>query len=393
MKEKTFYKILIEFTSSIEKTKRSLADRRLTKTEKLIIEGHLNIRKNLNQEVLNSFSDTSASELPFVESQRQLLIGSALNNLSRFQEAEKHILHSLKLLDPAYAPFFQFYSLQLLFTIYDNLHQPALMQKTIQAMESLEKNKRQQAQFLICQFCYEQQVGHFDNAEALLEKINSRMSDLSEGDIVRQLVNKFIFVVMMRDLKQANTVLTELKQFRNYQLTENYNFMKKMLDHLIDGSPLYVYDHQFQDVPVLLHQLKVIQSLEEKNLDLARSHWEKLKAISPKTYGKPFEYHGSTCLFSLGLEKHAIHVSNTQEVLIPTGETKLDQLYSILQKAHAPTHASMIYELLWGEMPEEKEDMKKVSRLISRLKSEKNVTIEFRKGAYTLVKEKVSKAS
>lgn len=392
MKEKTFYKILMEFTL-IEKTKRSLADRRLTKIEKLIIEGHLNIRKNLNQEVLNTFSESSPSELPFVESQRQLLLGSALNNLSRFTEAEKHMLQSLKLLASVEAPYFEFYAHHTLFTIYDNLQQPKMMLKTIEAMKPLVKSKRQEAQLLICEFCYEQQVGHFDKAELLLEQINTRMSDLVEADIVRQLVNKFIFVVMMRDLKQANAVLIELKQFRNYQLTENYNFMKKMLDHLIDGAPLYVYDHQFQNVPVLLHQLKVIQSLEEKNLDLARSHWEKLKVISPSTYGKAFEYYGSTCLFSLGLEKHATHATSSIEILTPAGETKLDQLYSILQMAHAPTHASMIYELLWGEMPEEKEDMKKVSRLISRLKSEKNLTIEFRKGAYTLVKQKAAKAS
>ena len=110
---------------------------------------------------------------------------------------------------------------------------------------------------------------------------------------------------MLEELQQASGVLNELKQFRNYQLSENYNFMKKMLDHLTDGSPLYVYDHLFQNVPVLLHQLKVIQFLEEKNLDQARAHWEKLKSISPQIYGKAFEYHGSTCLFSLGLRMHA----------------------------------------------------------------------------------------
>lgn len=389
MKEKTFYKILTEFTTSIEKTKRSLADRRMTQTEKLIIEGHLNIRKNLNQEVLKTFSETSPSDLPFVESQRQLLIGSALNNLSRFTEAEKHILESLKILKSVEAPFFEFYSLHLLFTIYDNLHQPALMFKTIQAMAPLEKTKRQEAQFLICEFCYEQVAGNFEQANIYLKEINKRLDDLTEGDIVRQLVNEFTYRVMLSDLTAANSILGKLKTYRNYQLTENYNFMKKMLDHLIDGSPLYVYDHQFQEVPVLLHQLKVIQALEEKNHDMALTHWENLKKIAPKTYGKPFEYHGSICLFSLGLKKH----EPKEESLILAGSTKLDQLYSILANAKSPVHGSMIYELLWGTHPTEKEDLKKVSRLISRLKSEKNLTIEFRKGGYCLILEKSSKAS
>ena len=389
MKEKTFYKILIEFTTSIEKTKRSLADRRMTQTEKLIIEGHLNIRKNLNLEVLKIFSETSPSELPFVESQRQLLIGSALNNLSRFTEAEKHILESLRILKSVEAPFFEFYSYHLLFTIYDNLHQPALMFKTIQAMAPLEKTKRQEAQFLICEFCYEQVAGNFEQANIYLSEINKRLNDLTEGDIVHQLVNEFSFHVILSDLKSASDILGKLKTYRNYQLTENYNFMKKMLDHLIDGSPLYVYDHQFQEVPVLLHQLKVIQSLEEKNEILARTHWEKLKEISPKTYGDTFEYRGAQCLFSLGLKKH----EPQKEMIIVKGETKIDQLYSILVNATSPVHGSLIYELLWGAHPTEKEDLKKVSRLISRLKSEKNLTVEFRKGAYALVAQKTSKAS
>lgn len=393
MKEKTFFMILTEFTFSIEKTKRRVSDKRLTKTEKLIVEGHLNIRKNLNHEVLKALADSSPSELTFVESQRQFLLGSALNNLSRFQEAEKHILQSLKILESIDAPFFHFHSYQLLFTIYDNLHQPALMKKALKGMEPLEKNKRQEVQFLINEFCYEQQVGNFEKAKTYLDQINQRMDVLFEGDVIRQLVNEFMFHVMLKDLNEANSVLAKMKQFRNYQLSENYNFMKKMIDHLIDGTPLYVYDHQFQEVPVLLHQLKVIQCLEEKNIDSALSHWEKLKDIAPKTYGKAFEYHGTTCLFSLGLEKHVTQTVSATEIKAPVGETKLDQLYSILQNAKAPIHASMIYELLWGEVPEEKEDMKKVSRLISRLKTEKDVTIEFRKGAYSLIQSKVSKAS
>jgi tetratricopeptide (TPR) repeat protein len=392
VKEKTFYKILLEFTFSIEKTKRRIADLRLTTTEKLIIEGHLNIRKNLNQEVLKTFSETSPSDLSFVESQRQLILGSALNNLSRFIEAEKHILKSIEILQKFEAPFFVFYSYHLLFTIYLNLNQPASMLKTIQAMKEIPKSQRQETLFLICEFCYEQEVGNHSAAMNFLKEIDLRMGDLTEGDVVRQLVNKFSFFVMLEELQQAGEVLAELKQFRNYQLSENYNFMKKMLDHLTDGSPLYIYDHLFQNVPVLLHQLKVIQGLEEKNLDSARSHWEKLKVISPSTYGKAFEYHGSTCLFSLGLRKHS-HAEKVPMNLAPVGENKVDQLYSLLTLATVPMHASMIYELLWGSSPETKEDFKKVSRLISRVKKEKNVEIEFRKGVYSLVTVKKSQAS
>lgn len=393
MKEKTFYKILMEFTFSIEKTKRRLSDLRLTSIEKLIIEGHLNIRKNLNQEVLDSLASSVPSELPFVESQRLLLLGSAMNNMSKFREAEKLVLDSLEMLKRVEAPFFLFYSYHMLFTIYDNLHQPALMKKMIGNMEGLTKSKRQEVQFLICQFCYEQQLLNIERAEKLLGDIDLRMGELTEGDIVRQLVNKFTFFAQLEKLNQARDVLNELKQYRNYQLTENYNYMKKLLDHLIDGDPLYIYDHQFENVPVLLHQVKVIQSLEENNEDQARFHWAKLNAISPTTYAEAFHFKGLTCLFSLALNKHCSHETKADLVLKPIGDNKVDQLYSILNHSKQPLHASLIHELIWGNPPSEKEDLKKVSRLISRLKNLKNVSVDFRKGTYTLVKDKISKVS
>lgn len=390
MKEKTFYKILIEFTNSIEKTKRSLNDRRLTKIEKLIIEGHLHIRKNQNQEVLNLFLDSTPSELLFVESQRLLLIGSALNNLSHLMEAKKYILDSIKILETIEAPYFLFYSYHLLFTIHDNLHHPEMMAQTIKAMAPLHKTKRQEAQFLMCQFCYEQLAQNFDQAKIHLHEINQRLEDMTEGDTVRHLVDTFAFYVMIGDLHAADEVLASLKSHRNYQLTENYNFMRKMLDHLISDTPLYIYDHQFQDIPILLHQLKVIQCLEAKNTNEALHHWDQLRAYAPQTYRQAFEYQGPVCLFSLGLKKHAYPLEITIDV---SGETKFDQLYSILKSAQKPVPGALIYELLWGREPVEKEDLKKVSRLISRLKSEKNITIEYRKGAYSITQEKISKAS
>lgn len=393
MKEKTFYKILIEFTSSIDKTKKSLSDRRLTNTEKLIIEGHLNIRKNLNQEVLATPGIINASESPFVESQRLLLIGSALNNLSKFREAEKYLLQAIEISHKIKDPFFTFYSYHVLFTIYDNLHWPHKMLEAIEAMKKVSKTKRQEVQLLICEFCYDQITGNFKSAEQHLEKINQRLADLTEGDLVRQLVNKFIFHVTQKDLTRARTTLKELKQCRNYHLTENYNFMKKMLDNLIDGTPLYIYEHQFQKVPVLFHQIKTIQYLEEKNPTLAQAHWTKLQEDAPEIYQDKFHYAGPTCLFSLGLEKYLIHAPPRKGMIDPQGDTKLDQLASIFHQTTSSLSAAQLYELLWEDVPETKEDIKKVSRLVSRLKTERSLDISFHKGTYQLVSRKDDKAS
>lgn len=382
MQQKTFYKILLEFSANPAKAKQCLSDKRLTSTEKKIVEGHLLIRNNENQLALDLMRKLSPSELPFVEGQRKFLMGLALNNLSYFGEAEKMIKESLDVFKKFQTHYFHFAGNFMLFTIYSNRNQTQQMKQTLEILESIPViSDVQVLRVLRCRFDYYSMV---DAAQArlILAEIEPKKKDMTEGDIISQLVCEFMFFVQLEELDQCEKILNEMKKYRKFNLTENFNFMKKLLAHLKTNAPIYLYGDDFKATPMLYLQLKVIHSFEEKNVKGAETFWNELHVFNPEIYLPDFKYAGTKCLFSLCLDKHRI--SYKEKIDIPKVEdlSQLDALVELLMSSQSPLSKNHIYEYLWNELPEDKDDMKKLTRLISRVRSERGIDIKSRKGTY-----------
>jgi hypothetical protein len=169
--------------------------------------------------------------------------------------------------------------------------------------------------------------------------------------------------------------------------------MKKLLDNYTKNIPIYAYERDFCKVPILFHQISVIQALEEKKMDIAKFHWEHLKTISPSDFQHDFIYSGTKCIFSLCLGKHLTLAKNQSELVLAQGLNKLDALLALLEMAKAPLHAELIFEKIWGRSIESKEDLIKVSRLVYTAKQKKKVDIRYHKGTFELLKIKSKKAS
>ena len=382
MIQKTFNRILIEFSLNPTKAKQCLSDKRLTSTEKKIIEGHLLIRNNQNQEALNIIRALPPSELAFVEGQRKLIMGLALNNLSYFTEAEVLIKDSLNIFKSLNVPYFEFVGNYYLFTIYSNRNQINLMGHTINILESIPLISDQQIiKLLRCQFDYLAQIDHA-GARQILAQIELKKDEMSEGDIISHLVCEFMFYVQTEELDKCEVVLNGMKKYRKFNLTENFNFMKKLLAHLKNNEPIYLYGDDFKSFPMLNFQLKVIHSLEEKNIDEARKSWDKLHNLYPETYLSEFEFTGAKCLFSLCLDKHRVAHKEVMPIGKSESATLLDSLVELLSNSQSPLTKGHIYEHLWTETPDNKDDMKKLTRLISRARSERGIEIQSRKGTY-----------
>ncbi len=386
MKEKAFYQFLLGFSSNPERMKHALEDKRLTKTEKLIIDGYLKIRNNQNIEVIELMKSSVPSPLKFVESQRLLLLGSASNNRSNLKEAESYLHASIEILNNLKAPYFSFFANFTLFWIYANLNQKEQMRLVLNVMEAIPlEGMHQEMRLLRCQFCYYQISENYEQAQLVMEEIEERKHELSESDIISFCVDKFSYLIQIEKFHEAYQVLSEMKKYRKFNLNENYNFMKKLLDHIVKDSPIYAYEEEFEKIPLLLNQIKLIQALEEKKIDEAKYYWKLLSASSPSTYGENFHYAGTKCLFSICLNKNIEKIVDRSSLKINSGPTKFDSLVSILIENKAPVPAPIIFEILWGVPPKDKEDLKKVSRLVSRAKKEKNLNIVFRKGTYELI--------
>jgi hypothetical protein len=387
LEQKTFSKILSELNSSPQKAKESLNDKRLTMTEKKIIEAHLFIRDNENEKAFNHINEIPPSVMPFVEGQRLLVSGVALNNMSHFLEAESYLQNAIREMKKAHSDPFLFIVYFNLFLIANNLGDHKKMKKTLTELEGIPiESKHSEIRLLRCQFLYSSEINDETQAKRFLSEIKNRTHEMSESDLISQLICEFSYHIKNEDLKECESVLKEMKQYRKFNLSENFNFMKKLLYHLKDNSPVYAYDKDFQDVPVLYHQLKVIQSLEALDFQAAEKHWHHLRTNQPQVYHQNFQFKGNKCLFSLCLSKHDIKKEPTVLKSESDENSKQNLLIKIFHESSSPIPKGYLFELLWGNPPADKEEMKKLTRLISKIRSKDGLDIQTRKGTYFIIK-------
>ncbi len=102
----------------------------------------------------------------------------------------------------------------------------------------------------------------------------------------------------------------------------------------------------------------------------------------PEIYKDNFEYQDTQCLFSLCLEKNRV-VQKIPSAL-QDDHFKLDKLVSLLKDAKAPMAKAHLYEILWGEPPQDKVALQRLTRLVYKARHLKNLDIQTRKGTYFL---------
>lgn len=387
MKCKTFDRFLKEMNQTPGKLNQWLEDKRLTQLEKKIILGYSLIRNNQNTRVLEELENIPESDIDFVNAHKNLLLGIACNNLTRFPEAKNYLEHSTKAMHELELHYYWFVSCFNQFMLYSNLRDYKLMKKSLETLRKIPLDSRMlEIRLLRCEFIYAHEVDQNKEAQEYLNKISKIKDEMVESDLIAHLVTEFMFYVKLEELDKARATLVSMKSYRKFHLSENYNFMKKLLDHLTDNSPIYAYDQDFQDIPMLYHQLKVIQSLEAQELSEAQLHWDKLHALMPEVYLDNFEYKDTQCLFSLCLNKHKkVEKKPTATFTGSDEQFKLDKLIHLLQSSEAPLSKGHLYEILWGEPPEDKVALQRLTRLVYKARQSKNLDIQTRKGTYFLV--------
>jgi len=382
--QKTFYKILLDFNVNPFRAKQCLNDKRLTLVEKKIIESYLHIRNNQNQLAIDHISSVASSEAPLVEGQRHLVLGLALNNISHFEEAEKRVKEAIRHLNQIKAPYFQFIAHLYLFTVYSNMNRLDLMKQTLDKMELIPKeHDLQKIKLLRCQFDY-YSLTDAAKARNILKSIEPHKKNMTEGDIASHLVCEFMFFVQCEEFETCEKVLEEMKKYRKYTLSENFNYNKKLLAHLTENAPIYLTGDDFKSIPVLYYQLKVIHAFEDLNDFDAHRYWNELATMYPEFYKKDFDFKGPKSLFSLCLDKHRKVVIQPMVPEIENADklSKLDLLISIVNSITVPISKGLLYERIWDSSPESKEDLARLTKLISRARNEKGIEIKSRKGTY-----------
>lgn len=357
----------------------------MTTLEKKIIEGYNLIRNNSNSEVIQIFSILSDSPLDFINAHKHLLVGLANNNLSHFEEAKFHLGKAASLFkesDPGRHLFTAHFNLFMLFS---NLNDLPRMKDALDSMKSIVLDLRiLEIRLFRCEFIYADESDNIAEARNLIEKISAIRKEMTEDDLIAHLVSEFMFYAKHEEFDMARETLNQMKSHRKYHLAENFNFSRKLLDHLTHNAPIYAYDKDFKDVPILLHQLKVIQAMEANDPQEIKKYWGLLQKDYPQIYLDNFKYAGQKCLFSHCLNKYKIEEKPIHLIVDAQEGTKAETFLALLRASETPLSRNYIYELLWGNPPETKDDLQRLNRLVSKIRAKYEVEIQVRKGNYFL---------
>jgi hypothetical protein len=388
MEQKTFHDILLRFTSLPDKAKNGLKDKRLSKIEKDILLGYLLIRDSKNLEVINLFTNQVTHSSAYIEAHKNLLLGIAYNNLSQFKQAIVCYETAAQSFNQKVTNHFYFMTRINLYWAHYNLKDKEKMKDEISEIDKCEVDSETEIlRVLRCKFSYAVFVEDFIAADNLIHKIEKFKDFMTEHFKSNFIIDKFNLELKRNNFKACQDCLAEMKKHRKYYFSSNYNFMKILLDHYLQSSPLYINNTDFKDSEDLLLQLQVIQKLQERNTATAKELWNKLRAFSNATYGEDFTYHGDRNLFSLCLEKQKYINGNLFSSDEDKEETihlknKVKKLYHIVKDLKGPISKEELFFLTWGENLKDKDDAAKLSHALSRIKREYGISLKIKKGCY-----------
>ena len=396
---KTFDVYLRELILHPERVKKWMKDRRLTIAEKKILNSHLLIRDNRYSDAIKELQSITNIDIDFVNDHKHLLLGICYNNTGKYAEGYDDLKKAAKGFQEDSQSYHLFTTLFNLINNLGNLGRVPEMRDIIQKMEELSiSGKLQEIRLLRSQFIYASESNNFPESQILLPKIHKLKGEMPESELGAQLICEFIFHIKIEDFDSAKMVLAQMKHHRKFMVSENFHFMNKLLNHLQTDDTLYIYEREFPSPEsVLFRQIKVIEALHAQELDEASKHWCFLQEKYGKTsYRDDFKWSGEKCLFSLCLEKHLNKPKVDKVVLkIVAGDgPKYQMAYEVLKNAQTPVRSEELYEILYGDLIESKDDLRKLALLMINIRKHYAVQIISRKGTYELVsKETIAKAS
>lgn len=387
VKVKAFVEALSNFHDNLSEMKKYPSDKRLTQTEKKILESWLLLADNKLTQILETIPKLVTDYDELVESQKELIWGIALNNKGEFHLAKPHIEASIPTLVKNNLFFHTFTAYHNLFIVNFNLNDLLEMEYCLEQMgNSHPHTKRQNLLFQQCQFYYFGFTNQFDKATKILNIIEKRKSEMTGAMLVSHLLSQFHYYVKQEKLDQCQIVLNEFKHLKKFAFGANYRFMNILLSNLKENTPIYAYEKDFSEFPFLYHQIMVVKLLEENNVQDALWFWQKLQQNFPATYQDSFSYTGKKCLFSIALEKYK-HSALKPQMEAASSSNKEKAIIKILRNLTTPISKAQLYQLVWKEETADKFEMAKMQRMISRLRH-KGFEISFRKGCYQLEKNK-----
>ena len=393
LKYKAYIEALSLVNLDVKKAKIFLSDKRMPHQEKTILSCFIALRDFENLEIINILERMNCDDL-FIDSQREFCLGAALNNTTRFKEAEAYLQSSILKNKMAGGQKHLAPILELLFTVYQNMNNTAGMELTLTKVKSLpNKTPKILRTILCCDFSLSVLKKNFPSAKNKISEMRRNFDFLNEHQRINFLYHLFSFYLFQDDFSGCEQTIDQLKRFKKYKNPINVKYMQSILNYLKNDTPFYLYEKDFEDFPLMLNQVLCLKGLESGDEEMAMKAWTTLQNIDPLNTKLPFDYTGPANLFSKALSK--ITRRNEKDlsplkIKLDPGLTKEKQLLYLLKEASIPLSKETLYQTLWNEEAQSKEELEKLSKLVQRVKQKHQVEIKYLKGAYSLISKKTA---
>ncbi len=392
---KVFIRLLTTFHRNPRTTEKELNDKRLSLDEKNILKGWFLLRKNKISEVIEliQLMTTSSSEL--VNAQKNLLLGICSNNVGQLKKAESHLIQVIPALEDFPVKCLKFIAYYNLFICYFNQNNQQQSEKTLKQMKELRTDHyRHELLLLQCQFMFHLINNQEEEAEILLSKLDLQTDKMSESMKLGHHYDKFNFYLLKSNLPECLKCIHEMKKCRSFNFSENFIYLKILLELLVYNKALYVYPQQFRLNQHYYFQLKVIQAIQGVDLTTAKVYWKKLIHFDPENYFEDFKVKDESSLLSLALKKYEHHLrSDDKEIKVTSPEIRKEKILAdLLQNCSHPVPKDVIHQLIWGRSIKDKDDMVKLKKLVSRVRQIYQLDIKFKNNCYYLITNEISAA-
>jgi hypothetical protein len=386
---KTFILAFKKLTDHNKHHKTFKVDKRLTLTEKKIIESLLYLRKN----DFNSGIDLLLTLPPmnaFVDGIKELCISHFYNNSGRLKDAQSHFILSCELLSSTSTPQFEFLSQVGNLICHFNLKDYKVVQEIFESMDRKKlKTESMQANYLQCKSLYQISINKNKQAANTIDKIFKKYPDAVENRKGYFLTIKLMALFNCQELDLFAATLDEYKKLSGFKIKENYRYMHTLFKFIYNDAPIYVYERDFESVPILFHELNVINSLEQNETQEAITSWNKLKDLRSQLYGENFQFLGDLCLFSKALQKVNKSRSSKDKTMSLEELSKIKKIKAkivyILTYLERPVSKEELIYFLWQEDLTEKSHIRLTTQ-ISRLRKDSEVEIKVKNGNYFIDK-------
>jgi tetratricopeptide (TPR) repeat protein len=392
---KAFIRLLTMFHRNIRATEKDLKDKRLTLEERSILKGWFLLRKNKISEVIELIQSITSSQNEFVESQKKLLLGICYNNLGQLSKAEEHLSEVPKVFSMYPVKCLEFIAYYNLYICYFNKDDVQNAEKILTKIESLRPDHfRHELLLLQCQFMSNLMKGESSKAETLLIELDNQTFKMSESMKLGHYYDKFNFYLSQKKLADCLKCINEMKKCRSFNLSENFLYMKMLLELLVHDKSLYVYSHQFKLNHHLYYHLKVIQSIQSLDVNAASLYWKKLILFDPQNYFEDFKVKDESSLLSLALNKYRHYLMSDQSQLkYKEHEGRKEKVFAdLIQNSSHPIPKDVIHQLIWGSELRDKDDMIKLKKLVSRVRQIFHLDIRYKNNCYYLIRHEANVA-